>query len=266
MQWISDDLYFRVGIGCLIFGLLWVSLGAIWPTREADKLRAKLQAHDAVLANKVSEARVKTSEGIVHQLSPIVHDLGNLIDSKQMNHGGTLIDRCLNAVTQVIGVEDVRACLYYLDQVESDEASSTDILNALNVRLPQVGRNDGPRPSFIRGTGPHADGIFEVVDSGNSRLIPDVQSDSSGIDCSGKRYKTFMNVAVKFKTEEMGILSVDAPLAGTLTNNHMLLAEMVANIIAIGMRREKKRNSGRNPSPGPAIENAPVNPASGDNP
>lgn len=261
IKWITDDLYFQVGVGSLIVGILWTSIGVIWPTREAEKLRVKMKADEADVSNKVAQARVKASEGIVHQLSPIIHDLGNLIDSRQMNHGGTLIDRCLHAVTQVIGVEDVRACLYYLDQVESDEASSTDILNALLVRMPQVGRHDPPRPEFIRGEGAHADGMFDVIDSGKPRLIPDTAVDSGVLDCEGKPYKTFMNVAVKFKTEEMGILSVDAPVAGSLTNNHMLLAEMIANILAIGMRREKKRNSAKVPSPGPAVVDGPANPA-----
>lgn len=261
IKWITDDLYFRIGIGALIVGLLWTSVGVLWRTHEADQLRAKLKADEADVSKKISEARVKASEGIVHQLSPIVHDLGSLIDSTKTNHGGTLIDRCLYAVTKVIGVEDVRACLYYLDQVESDEASSTDILNALNVRMPQVGRHDPPRPEFIRGEGAHSAGIFDVIDTGKPRLVQDTAVHNDPLDCDDKRYGTFMNVVVKFKTEEMGVLSVDAPIAGSLTSNHVLLAEMIANIIAIGMRREKKRNSSKNPRPAPATGNGPINPA-----
>lgn len=263
MHWITDGLFFWLGLISLVAGLAWASAGVALRKSEADKLRAKLSEVERGIADQVSAAGSRASADIVHQLSPIVHNLGSLIDSTKTDHGGRLIDGCLHAITQLIGVDDVRACLYYLDQVESDEASSMDILNALYVRMPQVGRHDPPRPEFIRGEGDHAAGIFNVVDTGISRLVPNTATCADPLDCGSKAYKTFLNVAVKFKTEEMGVLSIDAPIAGSLTNNHRLLAEMLANILAIGMRREKKRNSSKNPSPLPPTVTGPVNPAVG---
>lgn len=263
IHWITDGLFFWLGLISLVVGIAWASAGVALRKSEADKLRAKLSKVESGIADQVSAARSRASADIVHQLSHIVHNLGSLIDSTKTDHGARLVDGCLHAVTHLIGVDDVRACLYYLDQVESDEASSTDILNALYVRMPQVGRQDPPRPEFIRGVGDHAAGIFGVIDTGVSRLVPDTANHDAPLDCGNKPYKTFMNVAVKFKTEEMGVLSIDAPEAGSLTENHRLLAEMLANILAIGMRREKRRNSSKNPSPLPATINSPVNPAVG---
>jgi hypothetical protein len=265
MWWVTDPFWFWTGLIALVVGIVWAGLGVHSRKSETTTLRQEVSAVKSSAAELAASAATRASADIVHQLAPIVHDLGTLVDSKQAIHGGTLIDRCLNAVIKIIGVEDARACLYYLDQVESDEADSYDILDALALRMPAVGRQDDPRMNFIRGEGTYADDLFKVIDSGAPRLVDDVDKPEYDLDCAGRKYKTFMNVAVKFKTIEMGILSVDAPKAGSLTDSHVLLARMIASILAIGMRREKKRNSGRNPTPGTAIGNAPVNPYAGDN-
>lgn len=249
IRWITEWWWFWGGVVALLGGLVWAIAGANARSNEVKALRAALGVAASDIERAAAESRAKTTEGIFHQLSPIIHDLGNLAESQSMHHGRDLVNRGLHLVTDLIDVEQVRACLYYLDHVESRNAASSDIANALTLRMPHVGRHDQPRPNFVRSESLVADQVFEVIDNGVGRLIEDVQDTEHAVDCQGKQYRTFLNVPVKFKTAEYGVLSVDAPVAKSLTSSHVLLASMVAQLLAVGLRREKKNNYDRNPRP-----------------
>lgn len=238
IRWVTDPGWFWFGLIGLPVGIVWALVGTSFQQNEASKLRSKL---------KMSKA--KATEDVIHQLAPLIHDLGHLSESQSVNHGRDLVNRALSTVTKIIDVPNVRACLYCLDHVESKNATSLDIPNTLTLRTPHVGRFDAPRPNFVRGEGDASDDIFAVIDSGTSRLIEDVAKTGSVLDCTDKKYQTFLNVPVKFQTAEVGVLSVDAPDSSSLTNSHVLLAEMVAQLIAVGVRREQKNAQDRTPRP-----------------
>lgn len=238
IKWVTDPGWFLFGVIALPVGILWALIGTSFQQKEASNLRSKLKTAKAV-----------ATEDVIHQLSPLFHDLGNLSESQSVNHGRDLVNRALHTVTEIIDVPNVRACLYCLDHAESKNASSLDIPNVLTLRTPHVGRFDAPRKNFVRGESDASDDFFEVLDSGDSRLIVDIADTDHVLDCKDKKYQTFLNVPVKFQTAEVGVLSVDAPVKFSLSNSHMLLAEMVAQLIAVGVRREQKNAQERTPRP-----------------
>ncbi|WP_404500920.1 GAF domain-containing protein [Arthrobacter sp. GAS37] len=243
IRWITDPFWFWAGLVGIVLGTLWAIAGGFARSSEVARLRTALAA-----------SKAHTTKRIFNQLSPVIHDMGKLAESQSATYGRDLVNRALDLVTRVIEVPDARACLYYLDQVESTQASSDDVLNALTLRTPHVGRFDAPRGNFVRNESPEADGVFAVIDGGSPRLIENIETTDYAVDCSGKGYRTFLNVPVKFQTAEIGVLSVDAPHANSLTTSHVLLAEVVAQFLAVGLRREKKKKQERYPSPSSAIE------------
>lgn len=238
ISWVTEPFWFWFSLIGLPAGIVWATIGTALKQKEVSQLRAQ-----------VASAKSEATEDVIHKLSPLFYDLGNLSESQSVSHGRDLVNRALHTVTQIIDVPNVRACLYCLDHVESKGATSLDIPNALALRTPHVGRFDTPRRSFVRGESDASDGMFDVIDDGESRLIEDVTKSDHMLDCSGKKYQTFLNVPVKFQTAEVGVLSVDAPGASSLTNSHMMLAEMVAQLIAVGLRREQKNAHDRTPRP-----------------
>lgn len=238
IKWVTEGYWFWVGLVAIPIGILWSVAGASAHNREAESLRQALV-----------RSRAEATEDVIHRLSPIFHDLGKLAESQKRNIGSDLVNRALSMVTKMIDVPNVRACLYRLDRVESTLADSLDIPNSLNLRTPHEGRFDAPRPNFVRGESAAADEFFEVIDTGISRLVENIDKTEYALDCENRRYRTFLNVPVKYQMYEIGVLSVDAPTEGSLTQSHVLLAEMVAQLLALGVRREQKSIQDRTPAP-----------------
>lgn len=223
----------------LVTSLILVIAGVAW-TVAADNKKARY-----------SESLVGTRRAAVAKfsatLSPLVHDLGNLAAYRGTNYGRDLVNRCVSAIPKMIDVLDVRACMYNLDKVESDEADIDDIPDALLLRTPHEGRSDRPRPSFVRDESDVADQLFAVLDSGQPRIVPDVRSSDQALDCDGKKYRTFINVPVKFQTKELGMLFVDATEPNSLTDSHVEVAMMIADLIAVGIYRERRNHRDHKP-------------------
>lgn len=247
IRWISSGLCTIVGMAALVGGGLWMAKGATTRDQERDDLRDALKQEQLQHAATRSSAKEEAAADLTHILHPLIYDIGNLVASSSVGHGRDLVNRALGVITKIVDVPRVRACLYRLDHVEDAEADPNDIQNSLTLRSPHEGRMDPPRQSFVRGNSRVDDDVFKVLDQDAPRLVLDVENTTENLDCTGKAYKTFLNVPVKFQTQEIGVLSVDAPVAGSLTPNHVLLARLVAQLMAVGIYREKRMNRDRDP-------------------
>jgi hypothetical protein len=235
LDWIRHPFWFVVSLAVLILGLAWSFEGA----RRRD-------VYTRDLRGALSRANDDALETFSSVMTPILHDLGNLADSQSVSHGRDLVNRSLGAIPKIIDVPKLRVCMYLLDHLESRRADSMDPPNALTLRSPHEGRFDAPRESFLRDQGKFAEDIFRVIDSNEPRLIEDVSDPQHDLDCPSKEYETFLNVPVKFLTKDLGVLSIDAPIAKSLTKSHLLRASFLAKVIAVGILREKKNQSDRN--------------------
>lgn len=261
IDWVVSGWWTLAGLVAVLGGTLWTIVAAQKRTDVTKDLREALKAEQERHNVTRETAKDEAAADLTHVLSPVMHDIGNLAVSMSIGHGRDLVNRALGIVTKLVDVPHVRACLYRLDRVEDGQADREDIPNSLDLRSPHEGRQDRPRQSFVRGQSQVDDDFFEVLDRDKSRLVPNVDDPDVTVDCDGKVYKTFMNVPVKFKTQEFGVLSVDAPVAGSLKQSHVLLAGMVAQLMAIGINREKYRKRDRDPdaptmpdTPPPAAE------------
>lgn len=232
MEWVNHPFWVVASALALPAGVAW--------TVGAESKRANY-------SESLADARRSAVVQYTAMLNPLVHDLGKLAAYQSTNFGRDLVNRCVGAIPKMIDVPDIRACMYNLDQVESDEADVDDIPNALTLRTPHEGRSDRPRSNFVRDETEVANQLFAVLDSGQSRIVRDVRNSDQALDCDGKKYRTFINVPVKFQTEELGLLSVDAPHANSLTDSHVVVAEMVAELIGVGIYRERRNQRGRKP-------------------
>lgn len=232
MEWVNHPFWVGASFLAIPAGVAW-TVGA--------------ESKRATYSESLAGARRAAVVQFTGTLSPLVHDLGKLAAYQSTNFGRDLVNRCVSAIPKMIDVPEVRACMYNLDQVESAEADAEDIPNALYLRTPHEGRSDRPRNSFVRDESEVANQLFAVLDTGKPRVVPDVRKSDQALDCDGKKYKTFINVPVKFQTEELGLLSVDAPEPNSLTESHVVVAEMVADLIGMGIYRERRNQRGRKP-------------------
>lgn len=247
IQWITSGWWTLIGILAFVGGGIWTARGASKRENERTQLRKALKCEQERHAATRTVAKDEASADLTHILFPLIHDVANLVASSSAGHGRDLVNRALGIVTKLVDVPKVRACLYRLDHVEDAEADRDDIPNSLTLRTPHDGRLDEPRQSFVRGQSRVDDDVFRVVDEGRTRLVEDVDHTHEDVDCKDKVYKTFFNVPVKFQTQEIGMLSVDAPVAGSLTQSHVLLASLAAQLMAVGIYREKRMNRDRTP-------------------
>lgn len=256
IHWITSGWWTFISLVALVGGGIWMAKGATKRDKERRDLREALDderdAHDKTRATAKDEA----GADLTHILHPLIYDIANLVASSSAGHGRDLVNRALGVVTKLVAVPRVRACLYRLDHVEAADADRDDIPNSLTLRSPHDGRLDSPRQSFVRGYSDVDDAVFKVLDDGKTRLVEDVDNTEEAVDCEDRAYKTFFNVPVKFKTQEIGVLSVDAPESGSLTPSHVLLASLVAQLMAVGIYREKRMNRDRTPDAPPQPANA----------
>lgn len=126
----------------------------------------------------------------------------------------------LRELTEV-HVPRVRANIYLLDAAEQSMES-----------LAHSGRGDRPKP-FVAGTARGVNAL-EFVAGTATAYYPDLrQQRPSGYDGSMSGYQSFIAVPIWTESGHYGMVTVDAPIPGSLTVGDVSLAELVAELMSI---------------------------------
>ncbi|MFF2029529.1 GAF domain-containing protein [Arthrobacter sp. NPDC058192] len=142
------------------------------------------------------------------------------------------IQSAMTSSVSLFDVERARACLYILDG--SVTKADSDKPSLLVHRPPHCGRADSPRRDFRRGTD-HGDLLFDVLATRQPLHITDTSKTNKRIDSEAKIYNSFVAVPIYSGNDELGVLTLDAVVAGSLTDDHVVTAQTLASMLAIGL-------------------------------
>jgi hypothetical protein len=92
------------------------------------------------------------------------------------------------------------------------------------------GRSMQPRPRFRAGT-PDGDAVLDVVRQGDFVFVDDVLASPMVTPTAGSNYRSVIAVAVTAGPLSMGLLTVDSPQVGDLTENDVELMRVLANLL-----------------------------------
>lgn len=151
----------------------------------------------------------------------------------------------LNSAAQLIGPQGkTRSCYYELEPGPPDNRGGSPIPNRLALKH-YKGRTSPPVRSFEAGTSRGDQAIELVLDDAYLLCEDVINSPPPGWSDDGdKSYKTFISVAVVVFTSQFtvgyGMLTVDAPRSGDLTERDVDLLRVMARLIATARAIEQE--------------------------
>jgi transcriptional regulator with GAF, ATPase, and Fis domain len=97
--------------------------------------------------------------------------------------------------------------------------------------IAHAGRGRAPR-DFVAGT-PRGDTALRMLAEGEPVLVPDLAGWPHAWAAAGSEYTTFVAVPIVAGQVAFGMVTVDAPHAGDLTDTDMQLVVLFANLLAV---------------------------------
>ncbi len=159
-------------------------------------------------------------------LAPITNYLGEMadaVDAPERDHvAGQLSQAVVEAVVK-LSVDGARSAFYRLD--DNWQGLTREVWS---------GRPSPPRPFFTSGT-PDGDAVLDLVRSGDFVIVDDVATSPMVTPTLGAGYATVAAVAVTAGSWPLGMLTVDAPIAGTLDQSDVELLRVLANLLGAGL-------------------------------
>jgi hypothetical protein len=210
---------------------------------EADREAAETRATDA--ENSAAEARelavdlqARFNSSIGDVISPIASELAGLAaceDDMIAETRGAVLQQIVDAAVTLCGGEGVRAAIYMLGVTA--EGKPGDLF-----RKTWGGRKDPPRRFFARRRGDARErAVHELVRTGSYDLQENVDEMPDRSLYRGKRYKSFVAVAVMAGQEPRGMLAVDAPEAARFDHTHLGILLALAGLTAIALGAKAQR-------------------------
>ena len=234
MTAVSAMLAFLCGA---IAGRAWGSLrlsllvvGAVFAGGGA--LAAAIQRRrDAALvrsARQVAEdAQVEFALTLNGALAPLTAYLGEVaIAGRSQDRdalGGRLAQAAVDAAVRVTAPATARSAFYELAE-DGDEL----------VRETYAGRPHPPRSTFRAGT-PDGDFVLDLVHAGDILLVDDVDQHPLVVPSPGSGYRSVIAASVRAGAEPLGLLTVDVPVANGLTDTHVEIVRVLANLLGAGL-------------------------------
>lgn len=230
-----------VGFGVGIVGL---AMASILPVRETQALNARITQLQREVdeartdaAEQVEQARVDGREELLFimdfVLLPLLRRLGPLTRTAPRSTARKTIATeirmvSLAALKEVIdpAIPRLRANFFKLEYAPDDSAY---LVEAGSTATP-------PRQRFDLSTpGEEADALLEMLATGEYVFTRDCMLDPpKGFDGSRPRsYRTFISASATDGSEVMGMVTVDSPEIGSLTEGDAVLVRLIATVIAV---------------------------------
>jgi hypothetical protein len=207
----------------------WLSLGAASTaaTIVLGAVQHRLTDRRRRTAEQVAlEAEEELSLTLNGALAPITNYLGEMadaVDESARDHvAGQLSQAVVEAVVK-LSTDGSRSAFYRLD--DNWRGLSREVWS---------GRPSQPRPFFTAGT-PDGDAVLDLVRSGDFVIVDDVESSPMVTPSPGAGYRTVAAVAVTAGSWPLGMLTVDAPVPGSLDQSDVELLRVLANLLGAGL-------------------------------
>lgn len=209
---------------------LLVTGGALAATVVAcGTLRQRRDARRIETAQQVaSEAQEALTTALNGALAPITSYLGDIVRVEDPAElaivAGKLRQAVVNAAV-LLNPPSARSAFYRYDE------------DGQHLHLEAyAGRATPPRVTFVAGT-PDGDTVLDLVEHGDLVFVDDVAADPLVVPTSPGDYNTVIAAAVTAGGRRLGMLTVDAPHTGELSNSDSELMRVLANLLGAGVAR-----------------------------
>lgn len=178
-------------------------------------------------------ALLRYQEQIGDGLEPLLQQLVTVSEAtpgEERNKQVTALVRvAMEAARHMAGQRRVRATYY---RVHPRKGQKRERL----IAMYHTGRGTKPKTEFVRGSDA-GDYVFKTLNANETIFIEDTQGcDLPGWNSTRVRdYKTFISVPVRGEQKIYGMLTVDAPTVGELTENDEMFVRCVGLLLASGI-------------------------------
>lgn len=188
--------------------------------------RLEAQGRRQEAEEAADEAREDFALALGGSLGPTADYLGQLAVAETETDRQALLGQLLQAAlvaAVTVGPPGSRSCLYLLDP------AGTALL-----RRAWAGRSGAPRPRFASDT---VDGelALDLVRRGEVLLVADVGAHPHMNPTRVGAYDCVLAVTVRAGGRHHGLLTLDAPGAGSLTSTELELVSVLANLLGAGL-------------------------------
>jgi transcriptional regulator with GAF, ATPase, and Fis domain len=186
------------------------------------------QIRDYHVPVAVSEAEATMRVALGDTLEPLMSQLADMaqvddVERREIAH--EMVTAVLNSVTNLVGPDRTRACWFILD-------NDGDMLRCKSF----TGRAGRSRTTFRRGQ-PAGDTALLMLDQDKFFFCRDTAVDAPTGFASHKPhdYQTFISVPVRTARTIFGMITVDAPEPGDLSEDHVTVVRVLAQTLATAM-------------------------------
>jgi hypothetical protein len=170
------------------------------------------------------------------EIASAAADMADMSKAERERAFERLVKQSVDAIAYVLhgDIPGVRAVVYQVNAAETimepvDKAST-------GYRTP-------PSP-FVAGT-VRGDKAFQILRLGQSRFVDDIATAPHDWAGSGNGYNTFITTPIITPTGAFGLVTVDAPLTDTLTEEDENDLRLIAGILAVVFAEYRRRTPGR---------------------
>ncbi|MEU5094609.1 GAF domain-containing protein [Streptomyces sp. NPDC020996] len=191
-----------------------IAVNAIEKVRDSKSIKA---AEDIAI-----QAQTDLTATLNGALAPITSYLGKISASPRAMRKAEIGQLRQAIVQSAVKLTHEKARSAYYEMVGSD----------LN-RVCYSGRAESPREKFSAGTS-DGDYLLNLVQAKDLIFVEDIASNPL-VTPTTSGYRTVIAVSVTAGDEALGLLTVDAPDIGDLTNVHVQLVRVLANLLGSGI-------------------------------
>lgn len=202
----------------LTVGAMLAGLAVLANLLQQHRFRRQRQSLEQV-AIDAEAALTLTINGVFAPITSYLGELaGTTTDADRAHVAGQVCQAVVDAAVTLTAPE-ARSAFYRLDR---DGLGLT--------RESWGGRSTQPRQRFGAGT-PDGDAVLDVVRQGDFVFVDDVTVSPMVTPTAGSGYRTVVAVAVTAGQLPLGLLTVDAPQVGDLTEDDVELVRVLANLL-----------------------------------
>ncbi|KKF01502.1 GAF domain-containing protein [Mycolicibacterium obuense] len=209
----GDWGYLLSGIAVLFFGGF-LLFGQQWASRLITKLDLKI----------AEQFRI-TIKDALQGVAELISEMPGQSRSRRRNTLITVAIQSVGALTLLLkDVHRLRATVYHVNDAGNMEC------------MAYLGRGDGVKPQpFLKGTDRGDRALRFVATARRPLFVPNVHSPNAVRQYGGSKagYETFISASIHTDDLAYGMVTIDAPRAGTLLEMDQHLVALVADLLAI---------------------------------
>lgn len=182
---------------------------------------------------------------VYDQLAPLARQLSIMAKEPPERRSSKLretISSCVSCASGLAGEHVRTRATYYLRTTRNYKRKTRTDAFVPDVT---VGRGDEPRSTFHKGDGGEGDAVWAKAEADEHTFVTDTEAayragQLPGWDASRTRaYRTFITVPIRSGDRLVGLLTVNAPKPGDLTEEDVGTMRVIASLVgtAIGMAK-----------------------------